>query len=89
MQFHADVRVNPNPKGKVHGHASVTLMLGAEGQVVIDGFAVIENEGTFWVAPPARKGDSRYFPVVTLSGKVRADVERAVLDEFERQRKAA
>jgi len=89
MEIHADVRVIDRPKSKVLAHASVTVALGPDGQLVIDGFSVLEKEGAFWVAPPARKGDSKYFPVVTLAGKIRADVERAILAEFERQRKAA
>jgi DNA-binding cell septation regulator SpoVG len=89
MELHADVRLIPNPKSKVLAHTSVTFALGADGQLIIDGFSVIEKDGAFWVAPPSRKGESRYFPVVTLAGKVRADVERAILAEFERQRKAA
>lgn len=89
MEIHSDVRLIPNPKSKVQGHASVTFALGTDGQLVVDGFSVIEKEGAFWVAPPARKGDSRYFPVVALTGKVRADVERTILAEFDRQRNAA
>lgn len=89
MDVHVDVRLVPNPKSKVLAHASVTLALGADGQLVVDGFSVLEKQGAFWVAPPARKGDSRYFPVVTLAGKIRVDVDRAILAEFEQQRKAA
>ena len=89
MDLHADVRLIPNPKSKVLAHASVTLAFGADGQLVVDGFSVIEKQGDFWVAPPARKGENRYFPVVTLAGKIRADVERSILLEFERQKKAA
>jgi DNA-binding cell septation regulator SpoVG len=86
MEVFCDVRLASNAQSKVLAHASVTLALGTEGQVVIDGFSVLDNGKGAWVAPPARKGDRRYFPVVTLAGKVRADVERAILARFEEQR---
>jgi DNA-binding cell septation regulator SpoVG len=89
MNLHANIRSIQDPKNKVLAHASITLALGADGQLVIDGFSVIENKGALWVAPPARKGDSKYFPIVTLAGKIRDDVERTILAEFERQRKTA
>lgn len=89
MELHAVVRVISNPRSKVLAHASVTFVLGPDGQLVVDGFSVVENQEAFWVAPPSRKGDSRYFPIVTLAGKVRADVESAILAEFERQRNTA
>jgi DNA-binding cell septation regulator SpoVG len=86
MEFFCDVRLVSNAQSKVLAHASVTLAFGADGQLVVDGFSVLDNGKGPWVAPPARKGDRRFFPVVTLTGKVRADVEHAILAEFERQR---
>ena len=86
MDIFADVRIASGPKSKAVAHASATLALGEDGQLTIDGFSVLQNGTGFWVAPPARKGEKKYFPVVALTGKVRADVERAILAEFERQR---
>lgn len=86
MQLFVDLRIVIIPKSKILAHASVTLAFGTDGQMVIDGFSVLENGKGVWCAPPARKGDRRFFPVVTLTGKVRADVEQAILAEFERQR---
>jgi len=86
MEIFVDVRLVSKAESKVLAHASVTLALGPEGQLAVDGFSVLDSGKGAWVAPPARKGDRRFFPVVTLTGKVRADVERAILAEFERQR---
>jgi DNA-binding cell septation regulator SpoVG len=89
VEIFVDFRSASRLESKALGHASITLALGADGQVVIDGFSVLDNGKGPWVAPPARKGDRRFFPVVTLTGKVRADVERTILVEFERQRKGS
>jgi len=86
MEVFVDVRLVSKVASKVLAHASVTLALGPEGHLVVDGFSVLDNGKGPWVAPPARKGDRRFFPVVTLTGKVRADVEQAILTEFEGQR---
>lgn len=86
MKILTDLRLTLDPKGKAVAHAAVTLDLGEDGQLTIDGFSVLRNDTGFWVAPPARKGEKRYFPVVALTGIVRADVQRAILAEFERQR---
>lgn len=85
MEVFVDVHLVSKIESKVMAHASVTLAFGPEGQLVVDGFSILDNEKGPWVAPPARKGNRRFFPVVTLTGKVRADVERAILTEFERQ----
>ena len=89
MQVICDVRLASDAQSKVLAHASITLAFGTDGQLMIDGFSLLDGRKGPWAAPPARKGDRRYFPVVTLSGKIRADVERAILAEFERQQKAA
>ncbi|MGB6876220.1 MAG: hypothetical protein WBD87_09320 [Candidatus Acidiferrales bacterium] len=86
MEIFADVRIAAESNGKAVAHGSITLAFGEDGQLTIDGFSVLKNGTGFWVAPPARKGEKKYFPVVALTGKVRADVERAILAEFERQR---
>jgi hypothetical protein len=42
-----------------------------------------------WASPPARRGKSSWFDVVTLGGPIKSLVETAVLQEFERAKKPA
>lgn len=86
MEIRATVRLANNSQNKLKAYADVTVALGPDGVLVINGFSVIEKGESFWIAPPARKGMNRYFSTVELSGSIRADVSRVVLAEFERMR---
>lgn len=75
-----------SPSGKVVAFADVILSLDARGSVRLSGFSVFTaSNGALRVAPPARKGTQRYFDIVTLQGAIRQQIERAVLDEYQRQ----
>jgi len=78
---------NPEKSEKVKAFADITIPLGPEGVIKISGFSVIESNGDApRVVPPARKGNSRYFDVISLIGKIRSLVDEAVLTEYERIR---
>ncbi len=86
MQIFADVRLASKSDSKIRAHAAVTVSFGADGQIVMEGFSVFHEDGKApWVAPPARKGERRYFPTITLAGKVRTLIEDAILTEYQRQ----
>ncbi|HEV2233306.1 MAG TPA: hypothetical protein VGV68_07870 [Terriglobia bacterium] len=86
MEIFADVRLAAKSDSKVRAHATVTASFGADGQIVMEGFSVFHEQGkTPSVAPPARKGERRYFPTITLAGKTRTLIEGAILAEYQRQ----
>jgi hypothetical protein len=52
------------------------------------GFTVLESDGRPpRVMPPARKGKQAWFDTVLLTGRIRQDVEAAVLDEYQHKAK--
>jgi hypothetical protein len=68
--------------------ADVELEVGDQGSMMICGYRVMVPDGKpRWVSPPARRGKSSWFNVVTLRGPIKSLVETAVLQEFERARK--
>ena len=80
----------PNINPAVKAFVNVTIPLGADGAITLCGFSVLAANGqTLRVAPPARKGNARYFDLVSLAGRVRSAVERAVVDEYRRQEASA
>jgi DNA-binding cell septation regulator SpoVG len=86
MQIFADVRLVNKSDSKIRAHATATTSFGADGQIVMEGFSIFHEDGkTPWVAPPARKGERRYFPTITLAGKIRTLIEEAILTEYARQ----
>lgn len=86
MQVFADVRLVTKADSKIRAHATATVSFGADGQIVMEGFSIFHEDGKApWVAPPARKGERRYFPTITLAGKIRTQIEDAILAEYARQ----
>jgi hypothetical protein len=85
-----EARLSPPGKSdKIKAFADVTIPLGAEGVIKISGCSVIQSNGDApRVVPPARKGNSRYFDVIALIGKIRSLVDEAVLMEYERINKS-
>jgi hypothetical protein len=69
--------------------ADVDLQLGDEGSMMICGYRVmVPDDGRPpWASPPARRGKSSWFAVVSLRGPIKPLVETAVLQEFERAKK--
>ena len=83
-----EVRLNQRSESKLKAYADVTIS-GLEGSIAIEGFAVFQSNGDApSVGPPARKGDKKYFPVVTLNGGIRRRVESAILAEYNNQIKS-
>ncbi len=87
IALHVSVDLRLADKGKLKAFADVTIALGDYGTLTCQGYSVFDDsaEGPR-VAPPARKGNSRYFDVVTLNGEIRRLVEAAVIAEYERQK---
>ena len=83
-----DVRLSdPKRSEKLKAFADATIPMGPDGVIRISGFSVIQSgEEAPRVAPPARKGNFRYFPTVDLSGKIRGLVDASILAEYERLR---
>jgi DNA-binding cell septation regulator SpoVG len=85
-----DLRLSGKPDGKVRAFADVTIPLGDDGTITVLGFSVLEADGRpARVMAPARKGKQAWFDTVQLNGKIRALVETAVLNEYERKTKGA
>ncbi len=85
MQISVRVRRNLKPESKVAAFADVTLQL-PEGKIELNSVSVLKPNGKpAWVAPPAAKGEKRFFPYYSLSGEIRKSIESAVLAEYERQ----
>lgn len=84
-----EMRLANGESSKVKAFADVTLPLGADGLIKLSGFSVVQSDGKpLRAVPPARKGNQRYFEVVSLIGKIRPVVDAAILAEYERQTKA-
>ena len=85
-----DLRLANSANGKTRAYADATILFGSDGMMKISGYSVIHSDGEPpRVAPPARKGKSRYFDVISLTGRIRLLVESAILAEYSRQTKEA
>ena len=85
MGITVKLRLNKKHDSKIAAHADVALTV-PEGQIQLNSFCIFKsNEKPAWVAPPATKGEKRYFPLVVLSGEIRKEIEAAILNEYERQ----
>jgi len=81
------LRHSTKPDSKIAAHADVVLSL-PDGKVQLNSFCIFKPNGSgkpAWVAPPATKGEKKFFPLVVLSGEIRKQVEQAILAEFDRQ----
>jgi DNA-binding cell septation regulator SpoVG len=85
MEIEIKLRHSTKPESKIAAHADVVLSL-TEGKIQLNSFCVFKPNGKpAWVAPPATKGEKRFFPLIVLSGDIRKRVEQAILAEYERQ----
>lgn len=83
----ADVRLQKGSLRKAQAFADVIISFRRCGSITIHGFSVVQEDGKPPVVlPPARKGEHRYFAVLSLSGEIRRSVEQVVLDEYEHLR---
>lgn len=79
------LRCSTKPESKIAAHADVLLSF-PQGKIQLNSFCIFKSNGKpAWVAPPATKGERRFFPLIVLSGEIRKRVEQAILSEYERQ----
>jgi len=91
LKIEVKLRHSTKPDSKIAAHADVVLSL-AQGKIQLNSFCIFKpnDDGKpAWVAPPATKGEKKFFPLVVLSGEIRKQVEQAILAEFDRQTGAA
>ena len=80
-------KLHNDPNSRAQAFLDVTLYLRTGGSITIHGCTVAHEEGKDpAVLLPGRKGDRRYFPVVSSSGEIRRVIEQAVLTEYRRLR---
>jgi hypothetical protein len=90
LSIGAEGRLHDDPTRKAQAFVDVTLYLRPGGSIAVHGCAVLQEDGKEpAVLLPGRKGERRYFPIVSLSGEIRRIVEQTVLKEYERLRSAA
>jgi DNA-binding cell septation regulator SpoVG len=90
MEISVKLRQTKNADGKIAAYADVVLD-GPDGRIQINSFSVFRENGDkkAWVAPPATKGEKKFFPIVSLSGEIRKRVEAAIMAEYGRLGKVA
>lgn len=72
-------------ESKIAAHADVVLSF-PQGKIQLNSFCIFKSNGKpAWVAPPATKGEKRFFPLIVLSGEIRKEIEQAILAEYEKQ----
>lgn len=78
-------KLHSDPNSKAQAFLNVTLYLQPGGSITIHGCTVAHEAGKDpAVLLPGKKGDRRYFPVVSHSGEIRKVIEQAVLAEYRR-----
>ena len=88
MEISVTVRQNKKHESKIAAHADVTLEF-SDGRIQLNSFCVFKPDGkAAWIAPPATKGEKRFFPLVALSGEIRKRVEAAILSACDLQQPA-
>jgi DNA-binding cell septation regulator SpoVG len=89
MEIEIKLRRSTKPESKIAAHADVVLSL-TDGKIQLNSFCIFKPNGKpAWVAPPATKGEKRFFPLIVLSGDIRKHIEQAILAEYDRQAGAA
>ncbi len=85
MEISVTLRRIVKPESKVAAFADVVLS-GPEGGIRLNSFSVFKPNGKkpAWIAPPAIKGEKKFFPLIVLSGEIRSRVETAILSEYQR-----
>jgi hypothetical protein len=85
MDITVKLRLNQKHDSKIAAHADVAVVF-PQGKIQLNSFCVFKPNGKpMWVAPPATKGEKRYFPLIVLSGEIRKQVEEAILNEYRKQ----
>ena len=80
------LRLNTKTESKSKAFADVSVSLGPEGVIKMSGYSVLpsKDRSNVWVAPPARKGTTSFFPVVHLAGRIESLVSEAVMRAYHR-----
>jgi hypothetical protein len=90
VSISVEVRLNPDSGIKAAAFADVTLYLSPGGSLTICGCTVLDERGKQPVVLlPSRKGERRYFPVVSYTGNIRRAIDEAVLKAYARVRAEA
>jgi DNA-binding cell septation regulator SpoVG len=81
----AEGRLHTSAESKARAFVDVTLYMQPGGTLTVHGCTVLhETACEPTVLMPGRKGDRRYFPVVSVSGEIRRVIENAILTEYRR-----
>jgi DNA-binding cell septation regulator SpoVG len=85
MEIAVKLRQSKKPDSKVAAYADVIFDVQG-GKIQINSFSVFRQNGDkkAWVAPPATRGEKKFFPIVILTNEIRKQVETAVLAEYSR-----
>ena len=79
------LRSNTKPDSQVAAFADAVLDL-PDGRIQLNSLCVFKPNGKpAWIAPPATKGEKKFFPHFSLGGELRKRVEAAIFAEFEKQ----
>ena len=71
MEIEVKVRLSTKPESKIAAHADVVLSF-TNGKIKLNSFCIFKANGKpSWVAPPATKGEKRFFPLIVLCGEIR------------------
>jgi DNA-binding cell septation regulator SpoVG len=69
----------PGKRGAIKAYADVSLLF-PDGEVDLIGFAIIKHSGkSLWVGWPQNHGQNKYFPVVEAKGRIRDEINKAIL----------
>jgi DNA-binding cell septation regulator SpoVG len=78
-----EIRFLENP-GSVRAYADVTLTF-ADGELQLIGCAIVAHPGKSpFVAYPANRGNTRYFPVVTVKGDLHKEIVAEILRTYKK-----
>lgn len=75
-----ELRLVNKADSQLRAFADVTVSLAESGEFTMFSWSVIGDPPR--VVPPARKGDKRYFDVLTLSGKLKTLIYTAILTAY-------
>jgi hypothetical protein len=90
VSLSAQGRLNRDRNSKARAFIDVVLYFRPGGSLTIHGCTVVHEDGQEpAVLLPRRKGDDRYFPVVSNNGEIQRVIEQTALREYQRLRNAA
>jgi hypothetical protein len=85
-----DVRLYYTKDGKRKGNADVLIVLGADGAIPIEGYAIdLSDEKQPRIYPPCYWQDKKKIELKTPLGRINSEINLAILQELERQLETA